>query len=72
MSLDNRIKKIEKSMLEKHGKEKTFIVVKEYEAKYFVEENGQHLEVDKPVDDDPNKTLVILKIYSDPREHHGM
>ena len=71
MNLNNRIKRLEKAVIKKHAKN-GLNIVEEYEGKYFIEKDGQYLEIDKPVDDDPNKMLIILKIYSDPREHYEM
>lgn len=43
------------------------IIVKEYNGKYFVEKEGENIEVEKPEDNKANKLIIILKCYSNPR-----
>lgn len=65
MSVKTRVKKIEQSV-NKHGKKRLFIV-EEYKGRYFIEKDGQTIEVkEPPKSNDPNETVVILKSYSDP------
>lgn len=72
MNLGSKINKLEKVVNKKHSK-KGLRIVEEYEGKYFIEkEGGQYIEVDKPVDDDPYRILVILKSYSDPTKPYEM
>ena len=58
-------KKIEKAVNKKHGKERLFIV-EEYNGRYFMVKDGQTIEIEKPVSNDPNKLLIIETLYSDP------
>lgn len=69
--VNSRVNKIEAKVNKQHGKKKLFFV-EEFEGRYFIEKDGKDIEIEKPVIDDPNTTLVIVKLYSDPTKPYEM